>query len=105
MRGTVVSPPSDFGGVLQYQVESGDFRIKTTDGHKRKVANLPQKTHKQWVKCLPDEDIEQGDTVMFKSLFPREGPIKYVHEVVIVKHIRSAESDLPVLPYVPFGAG
>ena len=54
------------------------------------------------VSCLPDDDVEFGDEVEFKSAYPERG---YVHDRVIVKHVRSAESDLPVIPIEPFGAG
>ena len=96
MRGFCAEPPETYSGVTSYLVYSRDFYVYDDDGKRHKGAAVRK------VECLPDDDIEQGDTVEFKSMFPSSA---YVHDRVIVKHIRSAESDLPVLPYVPFGAG
>lgn len=99
MRGNCVEPPSTFDGTTSYWVYSQSFMVKGEDGKRHKGADT------RLVSCLPDDDVEFGDQVEFNSLYPYEGNIRYVHGRVIVKHIRSAESDLPVLPYVPFGAG
>lgn len=96
MRGNCVEPPSTFNGATKYWVYSQSFMVQGEDGKRHKGADT------RLVECLPDDDVEFGDEVEFKSAYPEQG---YVHDRVIVKHIRSAESDLPVLPYVPFGAG
>ena len=96
MRGFCAEPPETYSGATTYWVYSRDFYVYDEDGKRHKGADMRK------VGCLPDEDIQQGDSVEFKSAYPEQG---YVHDRVIVKHIRSAESDLPVLPYVPFGAG
>lgn len=95
MRGNCVEPPSTFDGATKYRVYSQHFMVKGEDGRRHKGADT------RLVSCLPDDDVAFGDQVEFKNEFPHG----YVHDRVIVKHIRSAESDLPVLPYVPFGAG
>ena len=96
MRGICVELPSTFDGATKYWVYSQSFMVQGEDGKRHKGADT------RLVECLPDEDVEFGDEVEFKSAYPNQG---YVHDRVIVKYIRSAESDLKVIEYVPFGAG
>ena len=96
MRGICCWPPRIYNGVASYRVYSQRFMVRGADGSKHMGADTRQ------VQCLPDDVIEIGDHVEFLTAYPQQG---YVHDRVIVKHRRSAESDLPVLPYVPFGAG
>lgn len=79
MRGICVEPPSTFNGTPKYWVYSQNFMVQGEDGKRHKGADT------RLVECLPDEDVEFGDEVEFKSAYPNQG---YVHDRVIVKHIR-----------------
>ena len=71
MRGNCVEPPSTFDGATRYRVYSQNFLVKGEDGKRHKGADT------RLVECLPDEDVEFGDEVEFKSAYPNQG---YVHD-------------------------